>query len=1404
MISRGELLAKWEREGREELGKALIQRKREFLIGVDSAREEEKVAVDFLAWHLVRRRKGARGAMVVPTYGDWRDTQRRWLGQELGEQVEELRVATEGGGGKEVGGEDVGKASDVVIYSYARFLNLLDRCKGRIPFRFVVFMGFDEILTGVNSYQADAIGVYLGRLDERFRPRCLFLIKHPEVQGMEVYLEKSFPDVQTFKFGTRTLVEEATVGYKAILWTGRRRERFEERVLRLCSVIEAQGGEWEKGGVIDVVVPKKLRAEVRRTLQAREWGRRFQVQGAGNNDPGAGGRVVVWLYGRTWWWMERIARQVATYERGTKVLVVGEEEKLQYFHLHYGARWTEKLEQLRTWNFHRIVGENRKKTAARFAEWLREQEAPLTEWGEVGVVVTGKERRRELEVACWEKGMGVKVQSFGEGGREPGRRVWMWVEGRVSGTEVARSVAGVPEGAEIGLVGERGKLRRVKEAMGCRRAPDDEGLKDLVLCLLRRWRGRGEFWELVRRSYAYHWTYNWRWFKETKVKAVLKELEGWRLMKSVWDEEDEARRRKKAERRQREAAYEVEGAGEEEQEEAGKEREGRKKQSSYRCTKAGRELSKGLITFTRFRWGVKQLLRLVKERRLTEQALTKVVAELAGSTERDFFKALKLLKKKELTPERALYLSEHEKIKPFEGTLWGFRRAFITLQGMFKNFPEFKGIVRAVRYPVVVRRAMEQEKEDEVVEQGQERWVHKPGSYETDLSAIIRELEKRWEELNEEKESRWLVKKAYMTYREVAKELRRSPRSIAKWMNRFVLNPNPWELERLPAVLREALKKLQEKVCERDYYRGAHRPQKILLFIGEGAIFEEAKKRLERRCGNCERFVKARQKCLLWHCAELGPGKMAVLVRGREARVCRSATACEYYVRRGKNILVAVERFPRWRVGVKGKKRWGCVRPGCKGRLRGRLKRGYTARCGECGTKYQRISNQKVRIEIHQLKQLEADLRAIRGYLPRRLKRAFRAARRPRVAKAYLLLDGYETRLTKTGLEVVYGLEKLVYKWRDLGHVSVREDWVLYERLVEQGVSVSFAAREDPGYEETLPELVEAVERARGRGVVKVYWCSLVLSVVLSTLDLLAEDSVGGSLLEGSWDFQARVKKAVWDQVEQVVEFFRRGRFDAGAFRALEARVNKICTQVIRETLYEVSGDERIVNPEIGRTRGRKAGGRIFETPVEIAKAATCFDAAANWAFRTNRYKLRGINARAGWGWRSVPFASHAPKDKPGLSAHLDFEEVARLVVRNRLFGAFLRGEVKGEDFLEVPTEPLFAVFAPRPRTMKWVRELVEQTLMREQEYGGRAMRLEEAHRTHVEQLVVVLLAGGDSCARYQPLVYRPARESLKQGEEFKQLGALVWDYVKDCPWREEVWKWFGKVWRPIEGWFNG
>lgn len=1404
MISRGELLAKWEREGREKLGKALIQRKREFLIGVDSVREEEKVAVDFLAWHLVRRRKGARGVMVVPTYGDWRDTQRHWLGQELGEQVGELIVATEGGGGKEVVGEGVGKASDVVIYSYAGFLNLLDRCKGRIPFRFVVFMGFDEILTGVNSYQADAIGVYLGRLDERFRPRCLFLIKHPEVQGMEVYLEKCFPDVQTFKFGTRALVEEATGSYEAIPWTGRRRERFEERVRRLCTMIEAQGEEWEGGGVIDVVVPKKLREEVRRTLRAKEWGRRFQVQGSESDGPRAGERVVVWLYGRAWWWMERIAREVATYERGTKVLVVGEEQKLHYFQLHYGARWTEKLERLRTRNFHRVVGENRKETAARFAGWLREQEAPLTEWREVGVVVTGKERRRELEVACWEKGMGVKVQSFGEGVREPGRRVWMWVEGRVSGTEVARSVAGVPEGAEIGLVGDRGKLRRVKEAMGCRRAPDDEGLKDLVLCLLRRWRGRGEFWELVRRSYAYHWTYNWEWFKETKVKAVLKELEGWRLMKSVWDEEDEARRRKKAERRRREAAYEIEGAGEEEQEEVGKEREGEEKQSSYRCTKAGRELSKGLITFTRFRWGIKQLLRLVKERRLTEKVLTKVVAELAGSTERDFFKALKLLKKKELTPERALYLSEHEKIKPFEGTLWGFRRAFITLQSIFKNFPEFEGIVRAVRYPVVVRRAMEQKTEDEAAEQGQERWVHKPGSYETDLSAIIRELEKRWEELNEKKEDRWLVQKAYMTYREVAKELCRSPRSIAKWMNRFVLNPNQWELERLPAVLQEALKKLQGKVCERDYYRGAHRPQKILLFMGKGTIFEEAKKRLEQRCGNCERFVKAWQKCLLWHCAGLTPGKMTPLVRGREARVCRSATACEYYVRRGKNILVAVERFATWRVGVKGRKRWGCVRPGCKGRLRGRLKRGYTARCGECGTKYQQISKKKVRIEIHQLKQLEADLRAIRGYLPRRLKRAFRAARRPRVAKAYLLLDGNETRLTKAGLEVVYGTEKLVYRWRELGHVSVREDWVLYERLVEQGVSVSFATREDPIYEETLPELVEAVERARAGGVVEVYWCSLILSVILSTLDLLAKDTVGGSLLEGSWDFQARVKKAVWDQVEQVVEFFRRGQFDAGAFRALEARLNKIYTQVMRKTLYEICGDERIVSPEVGRTRGRKAGGRIFETPVEIAKAGSCLDAAANWAFRTNRYKLRTINARAGWGWRSVPFASHVPKDKPGLAAHLDFEEVARLVVRNRLFGAFLRGELQVEDFQEVPAELLFAIFAPRPRTMKRVRELVEQALTRDHEYGGRRMRVEKAHKSHVEQLVGVLLTGEEGYARYRPLVYQPARESLKRVEEVKQLGTLVQTYIKDCPWGEEVGRWFGKVWKPIEGWFNG
>ena len=169
-----------------------------------------------------------------------------------------------------------------------------------------------------------------------------------------------------------------------------------------------------------------------------------------------------------------------------------------------------------------------------------------------------------------------------------------------------------------------------------------------------------------------------------------------------------------------------------------------------------------------------------------------------------------------------------------------------------------------------------------------------------------------------------------------------------------------------------------------------------------------------------------------------------------------------------------------------------------------------------------------------------------------------------------------------------------------------------------------------------------------------------------------------------------------------------------------------------------------------------------------------------------------------------MPFASHAPKDKPGLAAHLDFEEVARVVVRNRLFGAFLRGEFAAEDFQEVPAELLFAVFAPRPRTMKRVRELAEEALTREQEYAGRGMRLKAAHQTHVEQLVAVLLAGGEVCERYKPLVYQPARESLKQLEEFKQLGTLVQTYVKDCPWRDEVWKWFGKVWRPIEGWFNG
>ncbi|MFQ5820097.1 MAG: hypothetical protein ACE5I5_08940 [Candidatus Heimdallarchaeota archaeon] len=143
-------------------------------------------------------------------------------------------------------------------------------------------------------------------------------------------------------------------------------------------------------------------------------------------------------------------------------------------------------------------------------------------------------------------------------------------------------------------------------------------------------------------------------------------------------------------------------------------------------------------------------------------------------------------------------------------------------------------------------------------------------------------------------------------------------------------------------------------------------------------------------------------------------------------------------------------------------------------------------------------------------------------------------------------------------------------------------------------------------------------------------------------------------------------------------------------------------------------------------------------------------------------------------------------------------------MVRNRLFGAFLRGELRVEDFQEVPAELLFGIFASRPRTMKQVRELVEQALTRDQEYGGRRMRLEEAHKAHVEQLVAVLLAGGEGYARYRPLVYQPARESLKQVEEVKQLGTLVRTYVKDCPWGEEVEKWFGKVWRPIEGWFNG
>ena len=175
MISRGELLAKWAREGREKLGSALNRGEREFLIGVDSVHEEEELGLEFLTWHLIRRRKGAKGAIIISNYGDNRDIQRQRLGEALRKRIKGLIVADKTYQDQKVLGEDSAGAEDVIICGYARFLNMLDRCKGRISFRFVVFMGFDEVLTGVNSSKADSIVIYLSSLGERFRPQCLFL-----------------------------------------------------------------------------------------------------------------------------------------------------------------------------------------------------------------------------------------------------------------------------------------------------------------------------------------------------------------------------------------------------------------------------------------------------------------------------------------------------------------------------------------------------------------------------------------------------------------------------------------------------------------------------------------------------------------------------------------------------------------------------------------------------------------------------------------------------------------------------------------------------------------------------------------------------------------------------------------------------------------------------------------------------------------------------------------------------------------------------------------------------------------------------------------------------------------------------------------------------------------------------